>query len=125
MTVQHATSTSERAGDTDVNVANRILGWAHHLWANEQDGVHKSWYWAVAQLLERKEAEMEPNREDVVWWEPVRSTAEDDMRYTCDDTHAGPRVADCAKLQYQGFGQGSVEMRRGETKYFTEGKSSN
>ena len=125
VTVQHATSPSERAGDTDVNVADHILGWAHQLWADEQDVAQKTWYWVVAQLLERKVAEMEPNREDVVWWEPVRRTAEDDMRYICDDKHAGPAVADCAKLQYQGFGKGSVEMRLGKTKYFTEGKSSN
>lgn len=70
------------------------------------------------QRFEAKVEEMTGNREDALWWEPVdgRQT----MQYECDKKNEGPAVVDCAKLQYQGLGNGEVEFKQGETKYFNE-----
>lgn len=120
MTLQHPFQTSSRAGDTDINVADKVLGFTRQLWDSEDSQPHKKWYLQLGEKLEVKVAEMSPDREDVNWWEPVASDRIIKMNYKCLDSVAGPAVVDCAKLQYQGFGEGTIDLDAGETKYLNQ-----
>lgn len=42
------------------------------------------------------------------------------MNYRCLDRVDGPAAVDCAKLQYQGFGEGTFDLDTGETRYFSQ-----
>ncbi|KAI4280946.1 MAG: hypothetical protein L6R38_004049 [Xanthoria sp. 2 TBL-2021] len=120
VTLQHPFQTSSRAGDTDINVADKVLGFTRQLWDSEDSQPHKKWYLQLGEKLEVKVAEMSPDREDVNWWEPVASDRIIKMNYKCLDSVAGPAVVDCAKLQYQGFGEGTIDLDAGETKYLNQ-----
>ncbi|KAL8707691.1 MAG: hypothetical protein Q9220_007310 [cf. Caloplaca sp. 1 TL-2023] len=123
VTVQRPTTTSKKPGDTDVHVADRVLMFARTLWADETRPAHQSWYWGLAEMMEAKVAEMSPDREDVKWWEDVDPSRRNLMEYSCTKEVQGPTAADCAKLQYQGLGQGTVKFGEGESKFFNQGKS--
>ncbi|KAL8689454.1 MAG: hypothetical protein Q9218_004880, partial [Villophora microphyllina] len=120
VTVERPKTPPQRPGDTDIEVANRILSFARMLWDGEQNPARKSWYWSFADVLELVVEEMSPDRGDVVWWEEGSDTLKSHMQYTCDKTREGPKVVDCAKLQYHGLGHGEVSFREGETKFFRQ-----
>ncbi|KAI4237081.1 MAG: hypothetical protein LQ349_002128 [Xanthoria aureola] len=120
VTVQHPLKTTRRAGDTDINVAERVLGFTRQLWDSVDSHAHKKWYLQLGERLEAKVAEMSPDREDVNWWEPVARDRRIEMKYQCFDSVAGPAVVDCAKLQYHGFGEGTIDLDAGETKYLNQ-----
>ncbi|KAL8823065.1 MAG: hypothetical protein Q9191_006211 [Dirinaria sp. TL-2023a] len=122
VTVQKPTSSARKPGDTDIHTANRILGFARQLWDGENDPQHKNWYWDLADTLEEKIEEMTPDGNDVSWWEPVDPTSTNKMLYTCNNGTDGPAVVDCLKLQYQGLGEGTADLKQGETRYFNQSK---
>ncbi|KAL8992738.1 MAG: hypothetical protein Q9169_006878 [Polycauliona sp. 2 TL-2023] len=121
VTVQHSQQPSRRAGDTDVNVAEKVLGFTRQLWDSEDSQPHKDWYWQLGEKLEAKVAEMSSDQEEVNWWEPVASGRRNKMDYRCLDSVDGPAVVDCVKLQYQGFGEGALGLHAGETRYLNQG----
>ena len=120
MTVQHPLKTSRRAGDTDIHVADKVLGFTRQLWDSVDNQYTKGWYLELGEKLEAKVAEMSPDREDINWWEPVASGRKVEMNYRCLDIVDGPAAVDCAKLQYQGFGEGTTDLDAGETRYFSQ-----
>lgn len=120
MTVQNPRQSSRGAGDTDVNVANRVLGFVRMLWDGEDNQPHKDWYWNLASKMEAKVAEMSPNREDVNWWGPAPLSQRNHMDYVCVNKLDKPAAADCAMLQHRGLGKGTIDLNAGETKYFNE-----
>lgn len=99
-------------------MVERLLGFVNELADAEQDPTHRAHFLAYSGRLSAKVQEMSPNRGDVKWWEPIRSSRE--MDYTCDKKIDGPAAVDCAKLEYQGLGKGSVDFNQGETKYFNQ-----
>ncbi|KAL8846904.1 MAG: hypothetical protein Q9221_008028 [Calogaya cf. arnoldii] len=121
VTVQGPLQRSRRAGDTDVNVADKVLGFTRQLWDSEESELHRNWYWRLGEKLEAKVAEMSPDREDINWWEPVGSGRKTEMNYRCLDSVDGPAVADCAKLQYLGFGEGQIDLDAGESRFLSQG----
>ncbi|KAL8722084.1 MAG: hypothetical protein Q9225_001371 [Loekoesia sp. 1 TL-2023] len=118
VTVQRETSRSKAAGETDIGVAERLLGFVNQLADAEQDPTHQAHFFDYSARLSAKIQEMSPNREDVKWWQPIRSRRE--MDYTCNKKIDGPAAVDCAKLGYQGLGKGWVDFNQGETKYFNQ-----
>lgn len=91
VTVQKSGQSSKKAGDTDVSVAQRVLGFAHQLWNDEQNPRRKERYWDIAQDMEGAIQRMIPDREDVIWWLPGDDTAKNEMEYTCATTNAKAR----------------------------------
>ena len=120
MTVQRPLKTSRRAGDTDIHVADKVLGFTRQLWDSVDNQYTKDWYLELGEKLEAKVAEMSPDREDINWWEPVSSGRRIEMKYRCLDNVDGPAAVDCAKIQYQGFGDGTIDLNAGETRYFSQ-----
>ncbi|KAL9002426.1 MAG: hypothetical protein Q9188_004642 [Gyalolechia gomerana] len=116
--VSRAPKKSNRPGDTDVSVADRLLEFTRQLWIDAPNAIHREYFYQAMQRFEAKVEEMTGNREDALWWEPVDGRQA--MQYECDKKNEGPAVVDCAKLQYQGLGNGEVEFKHGETKYFNE-----
>ena len=121
VTVQRETSKSKEAGDTDVGVADKALQFARELWDEEQNPGRKHFYQSLSDRFWAKVQEM-IDREDVYWFDAIGSPRE--MDYECDSKLEGPKLVDCAKLQYQGLGSGTVEFEKGETKYFNQGRTS-
>lgn len=122
VTVTRPPKKSNRPGDTDVGVADRVLAFVRTLWADAVNDVQQLHYWSAMQLFDRKVEEMWPDRDDVRWWDPV--SGQQTMDYQCDKGTAGPAVVDCAKLRHHGLGTGDVDFKLGETKYFSESESS-
>ncbi|KAL8931768.1 MAG: hypothetical protein Q9211_006745, partial [Gyalolechia sp. 1 TL-2023] len=118
VTVSRAPKKSNRPGDTDVGVADRLLGLVRALWIDAPDSLRRRYFYRAMLRFRDKVEEMSPQREDVVWWEYVGGRQA--MQYECDKKNEGPAVVDCAKLQYHGLGNGEVEFKQGETKYFNE-----
>lgn len=115
VTVQRETSKSKEPGDTDIGVANKLLQFARELWDEEPVQARKNYFLALSERFWDKVQEM-TGREDIYWFDSIRSTRE--MEYECDSKLDGPAVVDCAKLEYQGFVDGTVKFTKGETKYF-------
>lgn len=120
VTVQRETSKSEDAGDTDVGIADHLLGLVRQLYVDAHNQLQQHYFYQVSALLEAKVQEM-TGREDVGWFDAIRPARQ--MEYKCDSKLAGPKAVDCAKLEYQGLGDGTVDFKKGETKYFDQGGS--
>ncbi|KAL8933437.1 MAG: hypothetical protein Q9216_006363, partial [Gyalolechia sp. 2 TL-2023] len=118
VTVSRPPQKSNRPGDTDVGVADRLLGFVRTLWVDAPTNYQKLFFWNALQRFEAKVAEMSPHRENARWWEPLRGRQA--MQYECDKNNEGPAEVDCARLQYSGLGNGDVDFKQGETKYFNE-----
>ncbi|KAL8832921.1 MAG: hypothetical protein Q9170_004649 [Blastenia crenularia] len=118
VTVSRERSKKHRPGDTDVEVANRVLGFVRQLEDEAQTPVQRAFYQKMSGRLEAKVEEMTPDNGDISWFDPIGPRRM--MEYKCDKKLDGPATLDCAKLQYQGLGQGDVEFRQGETKYFNQ-----
>ncbi|KAL8730963.1 MAG: hypothetical protein Q9166_003753 [cf. Caloplaca sp. 2 TL-2023] len=101
-------------------MAEKVLGFTRMLYDGEDNEPHKTWYWHLAEKLEAKVAEMSPDREDVEWWAPVASGRKNEMKYRYVNSVDGPAEVDCATLQHQGLGQGTLDLNAGETKYFNQ-----